>query len=192
MFALAIVKVSNNEQVILQISKREGEKLDLSHAVCRLYFIHINIYIYIIYIYIYIYILYIYIYNIYIYYIYIYIIYMYIYIYIIYIYVCVCVCVEGRPINIVAKVLDCDLEIVLLSSFSDTLLGKVNPLILCPVCRGVRLHQWMSCCDTKQSDAEIPVMLELWEMWSTPLLPSFSSPLWPGVVAPEKSYLWVK
>ena len=25
--------------------------------------------------------------------------------------------------------------------------------------------------DTKQSDDEVPVMLELWEMWSNPLLP---------------------
>ena len=40
--------------------------------------------------------------------------------------------------------------------------------------------------DTKQSDVEVLVMLELWGMWSTPLLPSFSGPLWPGVVAPDK------
>ena len=26
-------------------------------------------------------------------------------------------------------------------------------------------------------------MLELWGMWSTPLLPSLPGPLWPGVVA---------
>ena len=37
--------------------------------------------------------------------------------------------------------------------------------------------------DTKQSDDLVPVMLELWRMRSTPLLPSPSSPLWPGVVA---------
>ena len=29
-------------------------------------------------------------------------------------------------------------------------------------------------------------MLELWGMWSTPLLPSLPGPLWPGVVAPDK------
>ena len=39
--------------------------------------------------------------------------------------------------------------------------------------------------DAKQSDGETPVMLELWGMQSTPLLPSLPSPLWPGVVAPE-------
>ena len=39
--------------------------------------------------------------------------------------------------------------------------------------------------DTKQSDGEVPVMLELWGMWSTPSLPSLPGPLWPGVVAPD-------
>ncbi len=29
-------------------------------------------------------------------------------------------------------------------------------------------------------------MLELWGMWSTPLLPSLPGPLWPGMVAPDK------
>ena len=29
-------------------------------------------------------------------------------------------------------------------------------------------------------------MLELWGMWSTPLLPSLPGLLWPGVVAPDK------
>ena len=36
--------------------------------------------------------------------------------------------------------------------------------------------------DTKQSDAEVPIMLELWGMQSTPLLPSLPGPLWPRVV----------
>ena len=36
---------------------------------------------------------------------------------------------------------------------------------------------------TKQSDGEASVMLELWEMQSTPLLPSLPGPLWPRVVA---------
>ena len=39
---------------------------------------------------------------------------------------------------------------------------------------------------TKQSDGEAPVMLELWEMRSTPLLPSLSGPLWPGFVVPDR------
>ena len=40
--------------------------------------------------------------------------------------------------------------------------------------------------DTKQSDGEVPVMLELWGMQSTPSLPSLPGRLWPGVVAPER------
>ena len=39
--------------------------------------------------------------------------------------------------------------------------------------------------DTKQSDGEVPVMLELWGMRSTPSLPPLSGPHWPGVVAPD-------
>ena len=39
--------------------------------------------------------------------------------------------------------------------------------------------------DTKQSDGEVPVMLEIWEMRSTPSLPLLPGLLWPGVVAPD-------
>ena len=39
---------------------------------------------------------------------------------------------------------------------------------------------------TKQSDSEVLVMLELWGMQSTPLLPSVQGPLKPGVIAPDK------
>ena len=38
--------------------------------------------------------------------------------------------------------------------------------------------------DTKQSDGEVPVMLELWGMQSTPSLPG---PLWLRVVAPNRA-----
>ena len=41
--------------------------------------------------------------------------------------------------------------------------------------------------DTEQSDAEVPVMLKLWGMRSTPLLPSLPGPLWLGVVAPDRT-----
>ena len=41
--------------------------------------------------------------------------------------------------------------------------------------------------DTKQSDGEVLVMLKLWGMQSTPLLPSLPCPLWPGVVAPDRA-----
>ena len=40
--------------------------------------------------------------------------------------------------------------------------------------------------DTKQSDGEAPVMLELWGMQSTPLLPSLPGPSWPRVVVTDR------
>ena len=47
--------------------------------------------------------------------------------------------------------------------------------------------QWVSCYDTKQSDGKVPVMLGLWEMWSTPSLPLLPAPLWPGMGAPDRA-----
>ena len=41
--------------------------------------------------------------------------------------------------------------------------------------------------DTKQSDGEVPAMLELWGMWSTPSLPLLPGPFWPGMVAPDRA-----
>ena len=41
--------------------------------------------------------------------------------------------------------------------------------------------------DTKQSDGEVPVMLELWGMRSTRSLPLLPDPLWPRMVAPDRS-----
>ena len=50
----------------------------------------------------------------------------------------------------------------------------------------VRLPQRVSWIyDTKQSDGEVPVILELWRIWSTPSLP-LSQVLWPEVVAPDR------
>ena len=40
--------------------------------------------------------------------------------------------------------------------------------------------------DRKLSDGEAPVMLEIWGIWSAPLLSSLLSPLWPRVVAPDR------
>ena len=40
-------------------------------------------------------------------------------------------------------------------------------------------------CDTKQSDGEVPVMLELWGLWSTTSLLSLPDLLWLGVIAPD-------
>ena len=39
--------------------------------------------------------------------------------------------------------------------------------------------------DSKQSDGEARVMLELWGMRSIPSLPSLPGPIWPGVVVPD-------
>ena len=41
--------------------------------------------------------------------------------------------------------------------------------------------------DTKQSDGEVPVMLGLSEMQSTPSLPLLPGPLWPGMVALDRA-----
>ena len=54
------------------------------------------------------------------------------------------------------------------------------------LCRGVRSHKRVSWNDLKQSDGEAPIILELWGIQSTPSLPSFTYPLWPGVVAPNR------
>ena len=54
-------------------------------------------------------------------------------------------------------------------------------------CRGVRpLPNECTGYDTKQFDGEVPVLLELWGMQSTPSLPSLPDPLWPGLVAPDR------
>ena len=41
--------------------------------------------------------------------------------------------------------------------------------------------------DTKQSDAEVPIILGLWGMQSTPLLPLLPGPLWSRMVAPDRA-----
>ena len=69
----------------------------------------------------------------------------------------------------------------------------------CPVSWGCRIH-WLLLCrgvrplsnkfpgyGTKQSDGEVPVMLELWVMWSTPSLPSLPGPLRLGMIAPDRT-----
>ena len=40
--------------------------------------------------------------------------------------------------------------------------------------------------DTKQSDGEVPVILELWEIQSITSLPLLPGPFWPGMVAPDR------
>ena len=68
---------------------------------------------------------------------------------------------------------------------AERAVSKMN----CPVGWGCRIH-WLHLCrgvrlppnecpdyDTKQSDGEVPAMLELWGMRSTPSLPSLPGPL---------------
>ena len=54
------------------------------------------------------------------------------------------------------------------------------------LCRGVRFPNKCHGYDTKQSDGEVPVMLELWEMWCTFLLSSLPGLLWSGVVGLDR------
>ena len=67
--------------------------------------------------------------------------------------------------------------------FSTDQYIKIKPLS-CPVGWGCRICPGY---DTKQSDGEVPVMLELWRMRSTPSLPLLPGPLWPGMVAPDRA-----
>ena len=54
------------------------------------------------------------------------------------------------------------------------------------LCRGLRPPPRVSWYDTKQSDSEAPLILELWGMQSTPLLPSNSGSFCSAVVAPDR------
>ena len=53
--------------------------------------------------------------------------------------------------------------------------GKTYPHNECPIY------------DTKQSDGEFPVMLEFGGVRSTPSLPLFSGPPWPGMVTLDRA-----
>ena len=71
----------------------------------------------------------------------------------------------------------------------DRMFSFIGPFILfigLLLCRGVKPPNEFSGYDTKQSNGEVPVMLELWGMRSTPSLPSLAGRLWLGVVAPER------
>ena len=76
-------------------------------------------------------------------------------------------------------------------------------MVSCPVGWGCRIHRLLLCrgvrsprsneCpefDTKQSDGEVPVMLELWGMQSTPTLPLLPGPLKSRMVAPDKGPIY--
>ena len=70
-------------------------------------------------------------------------------------------------------------------------LGKKKPKRRLPCqlhfCRGKTPPNECPGYDAKQSDGEVPVMLWLWKMWTTPSLPLLPGPLWPGVVAPDRA-----
>ena len=65
-------------------------------------------------------------------------------------------------------------------------------LLLCPVGWGSRIHRLLLYhaspgYGTKQSDGEVPVMLELWGMQRTPSLPLLPGPLLPRMLAPDRA-----
>ena len=75
---------------------------------------------------------------------------------------------------------------------------ETSNLTFCPVGWKCIIH-WLLLCkgvrpspnefpgyDTKQSDGDVPVMLELWGMQSTLSLPSLPRPIWPGRLAPDR------
>ena len=75
-------------------------------------------------------------------------------------------------------------DLFFLNDFLPCRLGLYNKLTA-PLQRGkTSLPYERPGYDTKQSDGE------LWGMQSTPSLPSLPSPLWPGVVAPDKGPIY--
>ena len=76
-----------------------------------------------------------------------------------------------------------------LKSLRDCLVGWGCRIPWLHLCSGVRPPSTRNDClgfDTKQSDGEIPVILELWEMQSTPSLPSLPGPPQPVLVEPDR------
>ena len=83
-------------------------------------------------------------------------------------------------------------------SLSDNTLGKgMNPFLILfingLISSECRIHKAVipppnECpgYEIKQSHGEVPVILELWGMRSTPSLPSLLGLLWPRVVAPDR------
>ena len=111
------------------------------------------------------------------------------------VYIYMCVCLIGKILQSSSLIFNSFKS--LYESLVITIF--VLPKMACQVSWGCRIH-WLHLCrgvrptpnecpgyDTKQSDGEVPVMLELWGMQSTSLLPSLPGPLWPGVVAPDRA-----
>ena len=90
------------------------------------------------------------------------------------------------------------LEIYCLNTTTAVII-TVTFIFHCPIGWDCRIHRLLFCTavppllnDTKRSDDEALVMLELWGMQSTQSLPNLPGTLWPVVVAHEWAYLWVK
>ena len=116
--------------------------------------------------------------------------------------VCLCVCVykkyERKTINVcerktqtwvwVCLAYKYDRKTIYIISHSAKTIAQSAGAVEythCTSAKGSVPPQWVSKYDTKQSDGEVPVMLELWGMWSTPSLLSLPGPLWPGEVEPD-------
>ena len=81
-----------------------------------------------------------------------------------------------------------------ISEFRICLYFSSYPIQFCPVVCGCRIHQLLLCRDVRPPtnewpgyDGEFQMLLELWRLWSTPSLPSLSSPFWSGMVAPNRA-----
>ena len=61
--------------------------------------------------------------------------------------------------------------------------GRIHRVLLYS---GVKKPNECSGYDTIQSDDEVPVILELWKIWSASSLPSLPGSLWPRVLASDR------
>ena len=76
-------------------------------------------------------------------------------------------------------------HVKILSNFYFGPVAWVCRILRLHLCRGVRHPKRVSWYDTKQSDGEAPVTLEIWGIRSTTLLPLYPSPFRPRVEAPD-------
>ena len=75
------------------------------------------------------------------------------------------------------------------------LISGMGHFVYCPVGWGCRIHRLLLCnvCpeyDTKQSDGEVPVLLELWGMCNTPLIAIALRSTLAGLEAPDKDRVY--
>ena len=77
-------------------------------------------------------------------------------------------------------------EYITHSLFPGSSVGWGCKIHLQHLCRGIVSSNDCPRYDIEQSNGEAPIILELWEMWSTSSLPLFRGLFMPGVVAPER------